>query len=90
MASFDDPSLQMKPQWDNMMFLTFCKTPDAPLTVPDGFLQFIAKIFFPDGRDKHLDISGESKFQYARAEEQPTAARRYVTSCAGMLRSCGS
>jgi hypothetical protein len=90
MASIDDPSLQMNPKWDNMMFLTFCKNPDAPLSLPKPLPQVIATLFFPGGRDTHLDISGESKFQYARAEEQHTAARLYVISCSGMLKSCGS
>lgn len=60
-----DPEI-LDPQWDELGFLEFCRNSDAPISLPRMFSTIISQLFFPDGPQKHLNVSEQSDFKYAQ------------------------
>lgn len=63
--SMSDTDL-LSPEWERLGFLEFCRNSDAAITLPPLFSDLVSKLFFPDGRHKHLDVSEKSHFKYAQ------------------------
>jgi hypothetical protein len=65
MAAFGFSADMVNPDWDAMTFMTLCRSLDIP-TLPPPIYSLISDTFFPNGCDRPIDVSENSKYKYAQ------------------------